>query len=47
MVVREYTYGNATITVYRPDLNEKELKKIEDQILISLQHIGKELKENE
>ena len=47
MVVREYTYGNAIITVYRPELSERELKKIEEQILISLQHIGKELKENE
>lgn len=47
MVVRDYKYGNAIITVYRPELTEKELKKAEDQILISLQQIGKELKENE
>ena len=47
MIVRDYTYGNAIITVYRPELSEKELKKIEEQISISLQHIGKELKENE
>lgn len=47
MVVKEYTYGNAMIVVYRPELTEKELKKIEEHILISLQHIGKELKENE
>ena len=47
MIVRDYTYGNAIITVYRPELSEKELKKIEELISISLQHIGKELKENE
>lgn len=47
MVVREYTYGNATVVVYRPELTEKELKKVEGQILISMQQIGKELKENE
>ena len=47
MVVREYTYGNATIVIYRPELSDKELKKQEEKILISLQQIGKELKENE
>lgn len=47
MDVREYTYGNAIITVYRPELTETDLKKVEAQILISLQQIGKELKENE
>lgn len=46
MIVREYTYGNAIITVYRPQLSEKELRKQEERILISLQQIGKELKEN-
>jgi hypothetical protein len=45
--MKEYTYGNATIVIHRPELNEKELKRIEAQILISLQQIGKELKENE
>lgn len=47
MIVKEYTYGNATIVVYRPELSEKERKKQEERILISLQQIGKELKENE
>lgn len=46
MVMREYTYGNATIVIYRPELSEKERKKQEECILISLQQIGKELKEN-
>lgn len=47
MEVREYTYGNATIVIYRPELTGKELKKAEERILVSLQQIGKELKENE
>lgn len=47
VIVREYTYGNALITVYRPDLTESELKKVEAQILVGLHQIGKELKENE
>jgi hypothetical protein len=47
MIVREYTYGNAVITVYRPELTEYKLKEVEKQIVISLQQIGKELKENE
>lgn len=47
MDIREYTYGNATIVVYRPELSDKERKKVEDTILISMQQIGKELKENE
>ena len=47
MIVRDYTYGNAIITVYRPELSEKELKKIEEHIIISLQQIGKEMKENQ
>ena len=47
MVVKEYTYGNATITLYRPKLSDKDLKKQEQNILIALQQIGKELKENE
>ena len=47
MIVREYTYGNAMITVYRPELTDKDLKKQEQNILIALQQIGKELKENE
>lgn len=47
MIVREYIHGNAIITVYRPELTEKERKKIEGQILISLQQIGKEMKENQ
>ena len=47
MEIKEYTYGNALITIYRPELTENEYKKIEKQILIGLQQIGKELKENE
>jgi hypothetical protein len=46
-VMREYTYGNALIAIYRPELTEQELKKVEDRILIGMQQIGKELKENE
>lgn len=47
MDVREYTYGNTTIVIYRPKLSDKDLKKQEQNILITLQQIGKELKENE
>lgn len=47
MIIKEYTYGNATIVVYRPELSDKDHKKQEQNILISLQQIGKELKENE
>ena len=47
MLVKEYTYGNATILVYRPNISDKELKRVEDKILIGLQQIGKELKEDE
>ena len=46
-IVREYIYGNAIITVYRPELTEEELKRVEKQTLISLQQIGKELEENQ
>lgn len=47
MIIKEYTYGNATIVIYRPELSDKDLKKQEQNILIALQQIGKELKENE
>lgn len=47
METREYTCGNAIVVVYRPELSEKEIEKQERQILIALQQIGKELKENE
>ena len=47
MNVKEYEHGNAIIAIYRPELSEKERKKIEERILINLQQIGKELKENE
>ena len=47
MTVREYTYGNASIVVYRPDLSKEELGRVERQILIGLQQIGKEMKENQ
>lgn len=43
MIVREYTYGNAVITVYRPELSDKELDEQKKHILISLQQIGKEI----
>ena len=46
-IVREYIYGNAIITVYRPELTEEEHRKIEKQILVGLQQIGKELEENQ
>ena len=46
MTVREYTYGNAIIAVYRPELSDKERKKREEKILIALQQYGKEVKEN-
>lgn len=45
-IVREYIYGNAIITVYRPELTKEELKKVEKQVLVGLQQIGKELEEN-
>lgn len=47
MVTKEYIYGNATIVVYRPELSDKDCEKQKQNILISLQQIGKELKENE
>lgn len=47
MIVKEYTYGNAIIKVYRPELTELEYEKVEKQILIGLQQIGKEMKENQ
>ena len=47
MIIKEYMYGNATIVIYRPELSDKDLKKQEQNILIALQQIGKELKENE
>ena len=47
MLVREYVYGNATVVLYRPELTETELKKIEPQILVGLQEIGKEMKESQ
>jgi hypothetical protein len=33
--------------VYRPELTEQEQKKVEAQILVGLQQIGKEMKENQ
>lgn len=47
MNTKEYTYGNATIVIYRPELSDKDYEKQKQNILISLQQIGKELKENE
>jgi hypothetical protein len=47
MTVREYTYGNAIIAIYRPELSEKELKRREERLLIALEQYGKEVKENE
>ena len=46
-IIREYAYGNAIITVYRPELTKEELKKVEKQVIVGLQQIGKELKENQ
>ena len=46
-MVREYTYGNAIVVIHRPKLSDKEKEKQEAQILRALQHIGKEMKENE
>jgi hypothetical protein len=40
-----YTYGNATIVTYRPELTEQEQKKRERQIETALQILGKELVE--
>ena len=47
MYTREYTYGNSIVVVYRPELTELEYEKVEKQILIGLQQIGKEMKENQ
>lgn len=47
MTTREYTYGNSIVVVYRPELTEREYEKVEKQILIGLQQIGKEMKENQ
>ena len=47
MTVREYTYGNAIIVIYRPELSDKERKKREERLLIALEQYGKEVKENE
>ena len=33
--------------MYRPELTELEYEKVEKQILIGLQQIGKEMKENQ
>ena len=44
---REYIYGNAIVVIHRPELSDKEKEKQETQILRALQHIGKEMKENE
>lgn len=46
-MVKEYTYGNATIMIYRPELTDREYERVEKQILIGLQQIGKEMKENQ
>lgn len=47
MGAREYQYGNAIIRVSRPDLTENERVVCEKNILIALQIMGKEMKENE
>lgn len=47
MTTREFEYGNAIIVVHRPDLSDKEQQKLENQILLAIQQIGKEMKENE
>ena len=46
MIIKEYQYGNVTITTYRPELSDEENKKQEEQLLIALQQFGKEMKEN-
>lgn len=46
MIIKEYQYGNVTITTYRPELSDEENKKREEQLLIALQQFGKETKEN-
>ena len=47
MTTREYQYGNATIKMYRPELTKQQQIKQERNILIAIQQIGKEMKENE
>ena len=47
MSTREYAYGNSIVVVYRPELTDREYERVEKQILIGLQQIGKEMKENQ
>ena len=47
MIVNEYRYGNAVITVYRPELDEKERASRERKILAALQQVGKLMVEGE
>ena len=41
--MKEYTLGNVTICVSRPDLTDEERKKREEKILSNLQQYGKEI----
>lgn len=43
MEVKEYTYGQASIFVYRPKLSDKELDIRQNVIKTALQQIGKEI----
>ena len=47
MITREYTYGNATIIISRPDnLRESERKKREDDLKLELERIGKAMEDS-
>lgn len=43
MEVKEYTYGQASILVYRPKLSTAELERRQNVIKAALQQIGKEI----
>lgn len=43
MEVKEYTYGQASIFVYRPKLSDKETELRNTIIRSALQQIGKEI----
>ena len=43
MEVKEYTYGQASIFVYRPKLTNAELERRQNVIKSALQQIGKEI----